>query len=70
MKFHAYILLRMQGLKFGMYTDRGNQTCAGRAGSGGHEVLDADTFASWGVDYLKEDRFTEALYKLILMPLF
>ena len=42
-------------MKFGMYTDRGNKTCAGRPGSGGHEVLDADTFASWGVDYLKED---------------
>ena len=45
----------VQGLKFGIYTDRGNQTCAGRAGSGGHEDLDAATFAEWGVDYLKED---------------
>jgi hypothetical protein len=45
----------LQGLKFGIYTDRGNQTCQGRPGSGGHEQIDADTFASWGVDYVKED---------------
>jgi alpha-galactosidase len=44
-----------QGLKFGIYTDRGNLTCQGRPGSGGHEILDANTFASWGVDYVKED---------------
>jgi len=43
------------GLKFGLYTDRGNNTCAGRPGSWGHEQIDADTYASWGVDYLKED---------------
>ena len=30
-------------------------TCAGRPASGGHEAVDAATFASWGVDYLKED---------------
>ena len=45
----------LQGFKFGIYTDRGNLTCAGRPGAGGHEILDANTFASWGVDYLKED---------------
>ena len=28
-------------------------TCAGRPASGGHEMIDAETFASWGVDYLK-----------------
>jgi hypothetical protein len=52
---HSTPLISTQGFKFGMYTDRGNTTCAGRPGAGGHEVLDADTFASWGVDYLKED---------------
>lgn len=41
-----------KGLKFGIYTDRGNYTCAHRPGSGGKEVIDAQTFASWGVDYL------------------
>ena len=44
-----------KGLKFGIYTDRGDTTCAGRPASLGHEVLDAQTFADWGVDYLKED---------------
>jgi alpha-galactosidase len=38
-----------------LYTDRGNLTCQGRPGSLGHEQIDADTYASWGVDYLKED---------------
>lgn len=44
-----------QGFKFGIYTDRGNKTCAGRPASGGHEAIDAKTFASWGVDYVKQD---------------
>ncbi|GHP02064.1 hypothetical protein PPROV_000082000 [Pycnococcus provasolii] len=44
-----------KGLLFGIYTDRGNATCAGRPGSRGFEGLDAATYASWGVDYLKED---------------
>lgn len=43
------------GLKFGIYTDRGSKTCAGFPGSLGHEDLDAQTFADWGVDYVKED---------------
>ena len=44
-----------QGLKFGIYTARGSLTCLGRPGSDGHEVQDAALWASWGVDYLKED---------------
>jgi alpha-galactosidase len=44
-----------KGLKFGIYTDRGTNTCAGRPGSEGFEKKDADTYAGWGVDYLKED---------------
>jgi len=45
------------GLKLGLYGDRGTMTCAGVAESGsyGFEELDAETFASWGVDYLKYD---------------
>jgi alpha-galactosidase len=43
------------GLKLGIYGDRGTETCGHRAGSEGHEVDDATTFASWGVDYLKYD---------------
>jgi len=44
-----------KGLKFGLYTDRGTKTCAGRPGSLGYESIDAQTYAEWGVDYLKED---------------
>lgn len=44
-----------KGLKFGMYSCAGNLTCAGYPGSFEHEFLDAKTFASWGVDFLKYD---------------
>jgi alpha-galactosidase len=44
-----------RGLKFGIYSDAGTKTCAGRAGSRGHEFQDAQQYADWGVDYLKED---------------
>jgi alpha-galactosidase len=43
------------GLKLGIYEDAGTATCAGYPGSLGHEAQDAQTFASWGVDYLKYD---------------
>jgi alpha-galactosidase len=44
-----------RGLRFGLYTDAGMKTCAGRPGSLGHEYQDAKRYAAWGVDYLKED---------------
>ena len=44
-----------KGLKFGMYSCAGNLTCAGYPGSYEHEFTDAETFASWGVDFLKYD---------------
>lgn len=44
-----------KGLKIGIYSDRGNTTCARRMASRGNEVLDAKTFADWGIDYLKYD---------------
>src|ERR1043165_6347758 len=44
-----------KGLKLGIYSDAGNQTCAGLAGSRGHEYQDALSYAQWGVDYLKYD---------------
>ena len=44
-----------RGLKFGIYSDAGRLTCAGRPGSEGHEYQDALTYARWGVDYLKYD---------------
>ncbi len=44
-----------KGLKFGIYSDAGTKTCAGRPGSKDHEAQDAKSYASWGVDYLKYD---------------
>jgi alpha-galactosidase len=44
-----------KGLKFGIYSDAGTKTCAGRPASQGHEYQDALQYARWGVDYLKYD---------------
>lgn len=44
-----------KGLKLGIYTDAGRMTCEKRPGSFEHEVQDANTYASWGVDYVKVD---------------
>jgi alpha-galactosidase len=44
-----------KGLKLGIYSDCGTETCAGMPGSLGHEYQDALQYARWGVDYLKED---------------
>lgn len=43
------------GLKVGIYGSAGTQTCGGYVAEIGHESLDAKTFASWDVDYLKYD---------------
>jgi alpha-galactosidase len=47
--------LHSMGLKLGVYESFGTRTCQGRPGSYGHYQQDADTFASWGVDFLKFD---------------
>jgi alpha-galactosidase len=44
-----------RGLKFGIYSCAGSHTCAGKPASYGYEEVDAQTFASWGVDFLKYD---------------
>lgn len=44
-----------KGLKIGIYSDAGSQTCGGRPGSRGYEFQDAMTYAKWGIDYLKYD---------------
>lgn len=44
-----------KGLKFGMYSCAGVRTCADYPGSFDHEFIDAETFAEFGVDYLKYD---------------
>ncbi|CAF1364364.1 unnamed protein product [Rotaria sordida] len=42
-------------LKFGIYSDAGFKTCDDLPGSLHYETKDANTYASWGVDYLKYD---------------
>jgi alpha-galactosidase len=44
-----------KGLKIGIYSSPGTKTCAGFEGSLGHERQDAETYAKWGIDYLKYD---------------
>ena len=42
-------------MKFGIYEDYGNFTCAGYPGILGNLEIDANTFAEWEVDYVKLD---------------
>jgi alpha-galactosidase len=44
-----------KGLKLGIYSSPGAKTCARFEASLGHEEQDAQTYADWGVDYLKYD---------------
>lgn len=43
------------GLKLGIYSSNGTKTCEGRLGTLGHERVDAETFADWGIEYFKFD---------------
>jgi alpha-galactosidase len=52
-----------KGLKLGIYSTPNTKTCAGLyggytggVGSLGYETTDAQTYADWGVDYLKYDK--------------
>ncbi len=47
--------IHSKGLKFGLYQDGGHSTCMRLPGSFGYEQVDMDTFAEWGVDYIKLD---------------
>ncbi|KAH8281480.1 hypothetical protein KR054_000846 [Drosophila jambulina] len=47
--------IHSRGLKFGIYEDYGNYTCAGYPGIIGYEEKDAELFADWNVDYVKLD---------------
>ncbi|MGO8750697.1 MAG: NPCBM/NEW2 domain-containing protein [Thermoguttaceae bacterium] len=49
----AYV--HSKGLKLGIYSSPGPKTCAGYEASWKHEQQDADSYAKWGVDYLKYD---------------
>src|SRR5215467_388281 len=44
-----------KGLKLGIYSSPGPKTCGKYEGSYGHEEQDAQTYADWGIDYLKYD---------------
>ncbi len=44
-----------KGLKLGIYSSPGPKTCAEFEGSYGHEEQDAQSYAAWGIDYLKYD---------------
>jgi alpha-galactosidase len=57
-----------KGLKMGLYSTPGTKTCAaiyggysGGVGSLGYETKDAQTYAEWGIDYLKYDKCTASL---------
>lgn len=50
--------IHSRGLKAGAYTDVGPYTCFPKPhyqGSYGHELQDARTFASWGIDFIEMD---------------
>ncbi|MDP4128812.1 MAG: NPCBM/NEW2 domain-containing protein [Bacteroidota bacterium] len=47
--------IHSKGLKFGIYECRGYLTCQKLPGSFHHEQTDMNSFASWGVDYIKLD---------------
>ncbi|XP_045485459.1 alpha-N-acetylgalactosaminidase [Pieris rapae] len=56
--------LHSKGLKFFLYQDYGNKTCAGYPGVLGHEKTDVDSFVGWGVDYIKLDGCNVELSKM------
>ena len=47
--------IHSKGLKLALYSSPGPKSCGGFEGSYGHEDQDAQTFAAWGLDYLKYD---------------
>mmetsp|Transcript_2884 Transcript_2884/g.11676 ORF Transcript_2884/g.11676 Transcript_2884/m.11676 type:complete len:394 (+) Transcript_2884:134-1315(+) len=47
--------MHSRGLKLGLYSDAGTETCGGYPGIEGHEKVDLETFASWEIDSLKLD---------------
>ncbi len=52
--------IHAKGLKFCIYSAPGPKTCGGFEGSYQHEDQDAQSYADWGVDYLKYDWCTYA----------
>jgi alpha-galactosidase len=63
-----------KGLKLGIYSTPNTQTCAGiysgyvgGVGSKDHETVDAQTWADWGIDYLKYDKCRGDLSRFAVM---
>ena len=54
--------MHANGATFGLYTAESPSTCGGYQASANNEVLDAKSFADWGVDYLKVDGCGPASY--------
>lgn len=54
--------LHAMGLKLGIYGASSSVVCSGRPGSLFHERIDAQTYASWGIDYIKQDNCGEYGY--------
>ena len=54
--------MHANGATFGLYTAESPSTCGGYPASANNEMLDAKTFAEWGVDYLKVDGCGPASY--------
>lgn len=47
--------LNEKGFKAGIYSSNGTLTCEDLPASLGHERIDAETFAEWGIEYFKYD---------------
>lgn len=62
----AYI--QSKGLKAGLYSAASSVVCSGRVGSLYNEYLDAETFASWNIDYVKYDNVRSILCVLFHPP--
>ena len=54
--------LHARGLFFGVYTSASTVACSGRPGSLFTEVVDAQSFAEWGIDYIKVDNCAQYAY--------
>jgi len=54
--------MHSKGVQFATYTAESDTTCGGYPASKGHEDVDAQTFAEWGVDYVKVDGCGSASY--------
>jgi alpha-galactosidase len=52
---HLANYVHSKGLKFGLYTAQAEMTCQDREGSFEYELVDAETYCDWGLDYLKVD---------------